>query len=107
MARERGVKKRKRVKILSNVQIIVIATISFAAIMIFFDSNNIYVKAELEGKISQLIRVRDSLVNQISADSTIVEGIEHDDEFLERYARENFYMRRGGEEVFIVKPGDE
>ncbi len=90
-------------KIFTSWQIIILATIGFVITMVFLDSNNIQVTNELSREIEALTHERDSLLGAISSDSTIIDGIENSDKFLEKYARENFYMRREGEEIFIIE----
>lgn len=97
----------KKRKIPINLNIILVATTIFVVFIIFFDDNNLKFKAQLEDKIHHLEFTRDSLRQQIREDSIVIDGIENSDEFIERYARENFYMRREGEELYIIKEAKE
>ncbi len=95
--------KNKRIRLFTNTQIIIAATAVFAVLFIFLDNSSLQDKRELDRKLEQAIRQRDSLAAQIASDSTIIRRIETDDNYLERYAREHFFMKRPLEDVFIME----
>ncbi len=96
-------KRNKHIKLFTNTQIIIAATIIFAILFIFLDNGSLQDKRELDKKLELAIRQRDSLAAQIASDSTIIKRIETDDNYLERYAREHFFMKRQLEDVFIIE----
>lgn len=93
---------KRKINLFTNTQIIIVATLVFAAIYFIFDTNNYYAKRELEIKRDILLHKIDSIKQQITSDSTKIELLKNDDAYLEKYAREHFYMLREGEEIFVV-----
>lgn len=55
----------------------------------------------LRGEIGQLRERKKELLENLAADSVLLERLD-DPEFLERYARERYLMRRAGETVYII-----
>ncbi|MEG1634530.1 MAG: septum formation initiator family protein [Rikenellaceae bacterium] len=98
--------KKRKINLFTNTQIIVIATLVFASLYFIFDTNNYYAKRKLEEKRDQLLHKIDSIKAQITADSTEIELLKHDDTYLEKYAREHFYMLRQGEDIYVVDDED-
>lgn len=96
-------KEKKKIKLFSNLQLIVGATVIFSILILFLDNSNIQYKRELQQHLIEITRQRDSLQEQIARDSLIINKIKNDDAFLERYAREHFYMKIPGEDVYIFE----
>jgi cell division protein FtsB len=78
-----------------------IALAFFVLLLVLFGSDvkdMIGVRAE----IRRLTDRKEQLLQQIKADSTLLENLK-DPDFLEKFARENYLMRREGEEVYIIE----
>ncbi len=56
-------------------------------------------------EIRALEREKQSYLEKIEQDSTLVEQLQYDD-YLEEYARERFRMQRRDEQVYIVEEED-
>lgn len=96
------VRSHRKIKILTNIQAIPLATIIFLAIIFFIDDNNIIYKRALTNILKDRIRERDSLVQEIEKDSIIINRLKNDNRYLERYAREHFYYRNIDEDVYLI-----
>lgn len=94
----------KKFVLFNNFQICVIGLVVFVLMLFFAENNNIIYKQNLTKRLEASIVERDSLLEQVRKDSTIIERIENDDKYLEKYAREHFYYRADDEDVFIVEP---
>lgn len=94
--------KKRKINLFTNTQIIVIATLAFAALYFIFDTNNYYAKRQLEQKRDNLLHKIDSIKSQIASDSLKIEMLKNDDAYLEKYAREHFFMLREGEDIYVV-----
>lgn len=89
--------------IFSNRNIILLMGLVFVVWLLFFDRNNIVGLREVDDQITELEAERDFLRAKIHSDSTVIEGVERDSLYLERYARENFYKMRAGEVLYIYR----
>ncbi|MDE6183111.1 MAG: septum formation initiator family protein [Rikenellaceae bacterium] len=96
-------KEKKKDKVLTNWQLVLLSTIVFLLLIFFFDSNNIRYKRSLDNRFKELSHKRDSLREQIERDSIMIYRLKTDNRFLERYAREHYYMKRENEDLFVVK----
>lgn len=85
----------------SNRNIIIFATLAFAAWVLFFDRNNYLDSRELDRKIRELESEKAFYLHKIREDSTVIAGLK-DSAFLERFARENFRMHRAEEEIYLI-----
>ena len=57
---------------------------------------------KIKRSLSQLGEQRRAYLEQIEADSALIEQLRYDD-YLEEYARERFRMQRDGERVFLFE----
>ena len=90
-------------KLFSNRNIILLMAAGFVVWLLFFDRNNIVGLRRVDEQIKELEAERDFLQAKIRADSAVIEGVERDSVYLERYARENFYKMRPGEVLYIYR----
>lgn len=88
-------------RLFSNRNIFIIATLAFAAWIVFFDRNNYLDSRRLDHKIRELEEEKAFYVHKIREDSAVIAGLK-DSAFLERFARENFRMHRPGEEIYLI-----
>lgn len=88
-------------RLFSNRNIIILATLTFAAWIVFFDRNNYLDSRQLDQKIEELEQEKAFYVNKIREDSSVIAGLK-DSAFLERFGRENFRMHRPGEEIYLI-----
>ena len=77
--------------------------ISFVIWMIFLDTNNYFIHAELTAQIDDLENDIEFYEEALERDKTLLEQLVTDPEAFERYARENFGMHREGEDIIIIE----
>lgn len=93
----------KKRKIFTNFQIVLVSTAIYMLFTIFLSDENYFYREKLkERRQLQVIEI-DSLQRQITNDSTELYLLQNDDEYLEKFARENFYMYRTGEDIFVAE----
>lgn len=92
---EKGVERGKRYAW----RITIVAVVILSIILIGRPLITI-IKTSLE--IRQLNKEKAQYEASIRKDSILIESLKNDD-FLERYARENYFMQGKGEQVFIVE----
>jgi hypothetical protein len=82
---------------------------AFAAIMLFFDKNDIFTQS---ARIKELRDLKESKLyyqTQIASETKELEQLKTDPAILEKYAREKYIMKRDNEDLFIIseKPDTE
>ena len=91
-------------KILSNK--FVIASVVFAAWILFFDENSISRHLRDRQQLSDLIHQKAYYEERIAADKEKFEELHKGKAELEKFAREQYYMSKPDEDVFIVVEED-
>lgn len=76
-------------------------TILFVVIMTFFVRNSVLDAVQIQWRINELDDQIDMYRTKAREDSIFIEMLKYDD-FLEKFARENFYMKYDGEEIYII-----
>lgn len=89
-------------KILNDQRLWIISIVIFVLLITVFDKNNLIEAWKLKQDINELEKQKTYYQEKITQDSTLLENLK-DDEFLERYARENYLMKREGEEIYVFK----
>lgn len=72
-------------------------TVGFTAFVVVRNLVHVW---KIKRSLAQLEEQRRACLEQIEADSTLLERLRYDD-YLEEYARERFQMQRDGERVFL------
>ena len=80
----------------------VISTVFFVIWMVFFDCQNIYVQYRLYAQLQQLKKEHTYYVTQIKQLKKEKKGLLHNQERLEKFAREKYYMKREKEDLYII-----
>lgn len=91
-------------KILSNK--FVIASVVFAAWILFFDENSISSHLRDRQQLSDLMQQKAYYEERIEADKEKFEELHKGKAELEKFAREQYYMSKPDEDVFIVVEED-
>lgn len=73
----------------------------FVLLLLFFDRNNFIERVRLKKQIRSLEQQREYYLERIAEDSILMERLK-DDDFLEKFARENYLMKRDSDVVFII-----
>lgn len=84
----------------------VVATLIFLVWMLFLDVNSFIIHRELNQKIETLENSIEYYRRQIEQDSVKLRQL-RSEEYLEKYARENYYLKKPGEEVYIIEVKEE
>jgi cell division protein DivIC len=79
-----------------------IAAAVFAAIMLFFDKNDLFTKWDRDRQLRDLLQSRQYYTEQIAVERTELEKMKSNPGTLEKYAREKYLMKRDNEDLFIV-----
>ncbi len=88
-------------KVLKDRRIWILTLTVFVLLLLFFDRNNVIERIRLKNQIRDLETQRDYYRERIREDSLLIERLK-DDDFLEKFARENYLMKRDSDVVFII-----
>ena len=77
----------------------------FVIWMVFLDTNSLLIYQNLEQKLSELERQKETLARDIEADRKILLQLSDSIE-LERYAREQYLMKKKNEDVYLIEYAD-
>jgi cell division protein DivIC len=79
-----------------------IALAVFAAIMLFFDKNDLFTKWERDRQLKDLLRSKEYYTRQIEIERAELDKMRSNPGTLEKYAREKYLMKRDNEDLFVV-----
>ena len=79
--------------------VLTVVTVGFTAFVVVRTLVHVW---KIKRSLSQLGEQRRAYLEQIEADSALIEQLRYDD-YLEEYARERFRMQRDGERVFLFE----
>jgi cell division protein DivIC len=79
-----------------------VAVAVFAAIMLFFDKNDIFVQASRGRQLKELEESKQYYTGQIASEREELEQLKSNPGILEKYAREKYLMKRDNEDLYIV-----
>ena len=85
-----------------NYKAATIITLLFVVLITFVAPNSLWKSFRLQRDINHIKKEQSQVRSRAAADSTFIENLK-DDEFLEKFARENFYMKRKGEEIYVIE----
>lgn len=74
----------------------------FAAIMLFFDKNDLFTQSARARQLRELQESKQYYTDQINAEREELQQLRSNPATLERYAREKYLMKRDNEDLFIV-----
>lgn len=81
----------------------VIATLVFAALILFLDEYNLMVTGRVAREVNDLHAEEQALREAIVADSVNNATLRGNMDAIEQYGRENYYMKRPDEDIFVIK----
>lgn len=79
-----------------------IATAVFAAIMLFFDKNDVFSQAERKKQLNELRLSKKYYIEQIAIEQTLLWKIQTAAATVERIAREKYLMKRDNEDLYLI-----
>lgn len=80
----------------------VVATAAFVLWMVFFDTNSIISQYRLRVTLQNLENKKTYFKNSILETERMHRACFHDDETLEKFARERYMMKKPNEDLFVV-----
>lgn len=83
-----------------------VATVIFAAIFLFFGQDNFIKVNKMEKQSKTLKQEIKRLEKEYAEDSVVLDKLQKDAEFRERYARETYQMKNADEEVFLIEKSE-
>lgn len=75
---------------------------AFAAIMMFFDKNDIFTQSSRIKELRDLQKSKLHYQSQVAAETKELEQLKSNPATLEKYAREKYMMKRDNEDLFII-----
>lgn len=79
-----------------------IAIVVFAAVMLFFDKNDLFTQSARNRQLRELEESRQYYSDQIASERTELEQLKSNPATVEQYAREKHLMKRDNEDLFLV-----
>ena len=79
-----------------------ISFIAFAAILLFFDKNDLFTQLARHNELKGLQQSKQYYSSQIAIERKELEELKNDPATLEKYAREKYLMKRDNEDLFLV-----
>jgi cell division protein DivIC len=80
----------------------VIALGIFAAILFFFDKNDLFTQMSRTRQLKDLEQSKEYYQQKIAAEKQELQNLVSDSLTLEKYARERYLMKRDNEDLFLV-----
>lgn len=80
-----------------------IAFAVFAAIMLFFDKNDVLTQSDRNRQLRDLLQSKQYYTTEIITGSRELEKMKTNPGILEQYAREKYLMKRDNEDLFIIQ----
>lgn len=75
---------------------------AFAAILLFFDKNDIFTQRERRSQLKDLEKSKTWYADKIATERKELQELKSNNQTLEQYAREKYLMKRDEEDLFIV-----
>ncbi|MEG1572111.1 MAG: septum formation initiator family protein [Bacteroidales bacterium] len=79
----------------------VILSIIFAFWLIFLDTNNLITQFQMRQELSKLEKLKKFYLLEIEKNKAEIHRLTYDQEYLERYGRENYLMKKENEDIFL------
>ncbi|MDO9154387.1 MAG: septum formation initiator family protein [Paludibacter sp.] len=75
----------------------------FFVYVLFLDDHNLITRWKMDTKIVELKNEYQYYKKEIEDNKKKLNDLQHDDEYLEKFAREKYLMKKADEEIFIIK----
>lgn len=85
----------------------IIATLIFAAVIVFFDQFNVFEQGRSYRKIKKLNKDIEQLDTKIENDKQTLYNLKNDSATIEKVAREQHFMKRDDEVIYYLDKKDE
>lgn len=80
-----------------------ITALAFVVWVAYFDHNDWYTQKAREKELQDVDESISYLRSEIVRMRSVKEGIEQNEEVLEKFARENYHMKRPNEDVYVFQ----
>ena len=87
-------------RILTNKYLVALAV--FAAMMLFFDDNNLFVQLDHKRQLNELLTQKKYYEERISSTNKELSELQKSPASVEKFVREHYMMKRANEDVFVV-----
>jgi cell division protein FtsB len=84
----------------------VLASIGFAAWLLFFDRNDLLTQIDRKSELNSLKASKEYYTQEIEKERKISEELKSDPSTIEKYAREKYLMKRDNEDLFVIQPAE-
>jgi len=74
----------------------------FAAIMLFFDKNDVFTQSSRNKQLKELEESKQYYSDRIASERKELEQLKSNPGTVEKYAREKYLMKRDNEDLFLV-----
>jgi cell division protein DivIC len=74
----------------------------FAAILLFFDKNDVFTQAARKRQLRDLQESKQYYTDRITTERKELEELKSDPGTLEKYAREKYLMKRDHEDLYLI-----
>jgi len=74
----------------------------FAAIMLFFDKNDVFTQSARNTQLKELQKSKQYYIERIASERKELEQLKSNPGTVEKYAREKYLMKRDNEDLFII-----
>jgi cell division protein FtsB len=74
----------------------------FAAIMLFFDKNDVFTQAARKQQLRDLQESKQYYTDRITTERKELEELKSNPGTLEKYAREKYLMKRDNEDLYLI-----
>ena len=79
-----------------------IASISFLAVILFFDKNDFFTRKIRDKELNDLLKSKAHYQKEIAAEQLELERLKNNPATLEQYAREKYMMKKENEDLYII-----
>lgn len=75
----------------------------FIVYVVFFDNHNLILRSKMDKKIKELEKEYNYYSDEIKVNKQIINDLQTNDAYLEKFAREKYLMKKDNEEIFIIR----
>lgn len=90
----------KLLKVIKNKYLL--TTIGIVVWILFFDKNDLFSQADLNGKLNKLKADRNYYLIEIENNKREIEELKTNKKSLEKFAREKYHMKKDNEDVYVI-----
>lgn len=90
----------KLLKVIKNKYLL--TTIGIVVWILFFDKNDLFSQADLNGKLNKLKADRNYYLTEIENNKREIEELKTNKKSLEKFAREKYHMKKDNEDVYVI-----